>query len=511
MQRPSSRLAGALAAVAALGLAVPATASAHALIDTYTFPVPLSLFLLGGGVVVAATFAIASLGPTAGPAPAGAALGPPGLLRPWRALGPTGRRIAAFVLEGVTLLLWGLALASLLLSDEAPFGITWVWVAFWVGLGTVSGLIGNAFAWLSPWTILARRVVGPLAADRELRGLLPYPAWVGRWPAVGLLLVWSWFELVWAPAKEPLVLGLILVGYTCINAVGTLVYGLDAWNGNVEVFSVLALTLARFAPVELRALPDEPCEACQIATDEPPPPLRVDCPECYRRAAPEQRALPLRIWGTGLLRGPGIPPGGLAFVVAALGTVVFDGMLGTSWWRHVQAWTETWSEFLRVTLVPTIGLLACVSALGLLVTIASLTLGGGDGAMARARRYAPALIPVAAVYFAAHYAALLWTYAPRIISGVSDPLDRGWNLFGTAHAPIGDWIGFPSARAIWYLSLTLIIGGHVAGVLTAHRLALTEGGADRVGRFRAQIPMAVLMVAYTMLGLWVLAAQVSSQ
>ena len=37
----------------------------------------------------------------------------------------------------------------------------------------------------------------------------------------------------------------------------------------------------------------------------------------------------------------------------------------------------------------------------------------------------------------------------------------------------------PGRRAIWYLSVAAIVGGHIAGVVLAHRLALRDAPAAR--------------------------------
>ena len=46
--------------------------------------------------------------------------------------------------------------------------------------------------------------------------------------------------------------------------------------------------------------------------------------------------------------------------------------------------------------------------------------------------------------------------------------------------------------------------GHVIAVLVAHRIALEIQGPGRAAT-RSQIPLAILMVLYTLLGLWLLA------
>ena len=85
---------------------------------------------------------------------------------------------------------------------------------------------------------------------------------------------------------------------------------------------------------------------------------------------------------------------------------------------------------------------------------------------------------------------------------LSDPLDRGWNLFGTAGYHTEDFL---RPAMVWYGQVVLIIFGHAAAVLAAHRLGRERGEARSV---RAELPAAALAVAYTLIGLWVLAQQI---
>jgi hypothetical protein len=60
------------------------------------------------------------------------------------------------------------------------------------------------------------------------------------------------------------------------------------------------------------------------------------------------------------------------------------------------------------------------------------------------------------------------------------------------------------ARAVWYTSVIAIVLGHVLAVYVAHVVALREY-RDRRRALLSQLPMLVLMVAYTMVSLWIIA------
>jgi len=57
---------------------------------------------------------------------------------------------------------------------------------------------------------------------------------------------------------------------------------------------------------------------------------------------------------------------------------------------------------------------------------------------------------------------------------------------------------------MWYTSLIAIVLGHIAAVFLAHVVALRRLNDPHLA-IRSQIPMLVLMIAYTMLSLWIIA------
>ena len=55
---------------------------------------------------------------------------------------------------------------------------------------------------------------------------------------------------------------------------------------------------------------------------------------------------------------------------------------------------------------------------------------------------------------------------------------------------------------IWHSQVVVIVAAHVAGVIIAHALTLRLTG--RAPAVASQLPMLLLMIGYTMLGLWLL-------
>ena len=118
------------------------------------------------------------------------------------------------------------------------------------------------------------------------------------------------------------------------------------------------------------------------------------------------------------------------------------------------------------------------------------------------RLFVPTLLPIAFAYHVAHYLSYLLVAGQVVIPLASDPFGHGWDLFGTAHYKIA--VGIVGARFAWYTSVVVIVLGHVLAMYVAHRLALARFSGPRTAR-RSQYPLAALMIAYTMVSLWILA------
>jgi hypothetical protein len=56
---------------------------------------------------------------------------------------------------------------------------------------------------------------------------------------------------------------------------------------------------------------------------------------------------------------------------------------------------------------------------------------------------------------------------------------------------------------VWFVSVTAIVAGHVIAVYVAHVMALRVFPTVRQA-IVSQVPMMALMVAYTMVSLWIL-------
>ena len=109
--------------------------------------------------------------------------------------------------------------------------------------------------------------------------------------------------------------------------------------------------------------------------------------------------------------------------------------------------------------------------------------------------YAATLLPIATGYLIAHYLTLLIQGLLWVPGLLANPL--------STVAPMLDWMPI---SAVWYLSVGAIVLGHVVAVVLAHRHALREAASRPV---LAGLPLVLLMVGYTVLSLWIIAAPIT--
>jgi hypothetical protein len=204
-----------------------------------------------------------------------------------------------------------------------------------------------------------------------------------------------------------------------------------------------------------------------------------------------------------------LAPSLIAFALLMLATVTVDGIMETPLWAAVI------DVLVRKRGGPDADPTAYMFLASLLLVAGPLVLAGlylgVVGVMARVTGSRPgvlagwfvlSLVPIAIAYYLAHYFSLLMVAGQFIIPLASDPFGYGCDLFGTTLYRID--IGVVDARLIWYLAVGAIVTGHVIALWVGHVTAFVAFGDASTAR-RSQFPMLVLMVAYTMLSLWIIA------
>jgi hypothetical protein len=490
--RPPTPAPGGRAAALVAGALVlrAAAAPAHTGGQAFIMLLPTHLYVAGGAVAVAASFALLALVPArAFEAARRLRVELPRVLppAPVRKAASVGASLASLALIAV-LVVAGVARSRDPLANPLPLV---VWSVWWIGLAGAHALAGDLWAHVNPWSGLHRALTG-LPALRRWRQAPPlaYPAAIGHWPAVAFLLAFAWFELIHPAPADPAILAGAVSAYLLAHAAGTAVFGPRDWLGYAEPFSLFFRVIAWIAPLGGR--PPSWSGGADHRAPAPPPAVTL----------PAMKLLDV---------GPP-PPGGIAFVLLALASVSFDGL----------SRTFTWLGWLGVNPLDYPGRTALMgpNTAGLLVTFAALALAytavahlaGRLGAFAIPARAVPgalvlSIVPIAVAYHFAHYLSAFLVDVQHAAKAASDPFARGWDLFGTRDlAVVASLVTDPErVYAIWHTQVAIIVAGHVTAVWVAHALALRLAPTTRRAVL-SQAPLTVLMIAYTILGLWLLAS-----
>jgi hypothetical protein len=428
-------------------------AAAHRVGSRFDAPAPPALVFAGAGATVLATAAwLARRGGTV-----------TDHVRPVGTLSARPVRVGRTLLRGAFLLAFGGTLLAGALGTPTPAenpALPFAWALWLKGLGLLAVLVGTPWPTLSPW----RTVYDGLCRleGREL-SVRSYPARLGSWPAVvGFVAVVGVAENLTVVPRDPRLTAALFAGYAVAMLLGAVAFG-PTWLRRADAFAVLYRLLGRVAPLSRRRREDGGLVVS----------LRAPWAGCRRPVA---------------------DGGAAAFVVVAVATVSADGLTGSP--EHAAA-----VEHLR----PAVGAYAGPAVfLGLLAVALALWVGTvrsmrtaapalGPTVADVVRRFAPTVLPIAAAYEVAH------NYA-YVAGAVGDLVELGT---GAAVDPLG-WL--PLAW-FWGSQVALIVGGHVVAVVAAHAVA-TDGTDSRRAALRGHLPLVALMVAYTVVSLWIVSRPV---
>ena len=436
-----ARLAAGLAGATGLAFALPTAAAGHSLNATYSSRLPLAVYLAGAAAAVALSFLFVIVRDVRAAPPdlSGPSTIPPAPIRHGlRAIGLIGW-------------LWIVAQGIIGGSSDGDVATLFLWVYGWVGIAIVSAVFGPIWHFLDPFSTL-HDLSAAVLRRLKVQGwpIAPLPAPIGRWPAVIGFAFFIWLELVLFAGST--VLFVVLIGYTALTLAMMAQFGRDEWRSQGETFTVWFRLLGRLAPYAL---------------------------------ADEGGLVRRRSLGSGLL-GPGLAAPEMTIVALGVSSIIFDGL----------SQTQTFFDLFGAPGVAEKTLLL-FAFLGLIVGIAfavSMTVG--------IHATSAGLLPIAVGYLIAHYLTYLLIDGQRLLIAISDPIQRGWDLFGTAfHEPSGAWL---PPGLIWTIQLAAVVGGHMLGAWGGHVVAAAEAppGLSTAALRRRQLPFAVVMIGLTTLTLW---------
>ncbi len=437
----ATRLGGAIAAALGFAFMLPATVAAHALNPTYQSRLPLAVYVVGAAATVALSFVFVIVRDVRAEPPDLAAEGslPPAWLR------------GTIRIIGLVGWAWIIAQGIAGGSSDGDVSTLFLWVYGWVGLAIICAIIGPVWQFLDPFSTL-HDLGGALLRVARIQGwaVAAYPERLGRWPAVIGFAFFVWLELV--VQAGPSTLFIVVVGYTAFTLAMMAQFGRDEWRAHGETFTVWFRTLGRLA---------------------------------HRRLVDEDGRIASRSFGSGLLE-PGWTWADVTIVALGVSSIIFDGLSQT------QAFFDLFGA--PGIAEKTVIMFAFLGIVVLLASGVARTVGlGAIGA---------GLVPIALGYLLAHYLTYLLIDGQRILIAISDPFQKGWNLFGTAfHVPTGDFL---PPGLVWTVQLAAVVGGHMLGAWGGHVVAAADApaGISVTALRRRQVPLAIVMVGLTTLTLW---------
>src|SRR5690606_16487498 len=157
----------------------------------------------------------------------------------------------------------------------------------------------------------------------------------------------------------------------------------------------------------------------------------------------------------------------------------FDGVRATRWWAEVRGRSTGWGA----TAYDTIGLLwvvGIVAAVYVMATMLTARIGGADPHQAP-RAFAPLLGPPVPGGTIAQQFGLFVIEVQAGVALVSDPLGRGWDLFGTATRVV-DLAIVSAATIVWVQAVALAAAHALAVVLVRERAVVALGPAAATAR-----------------------------
>lgn len=443
-------------------------ALAHASERGHVLLLPTHLYITGGALAVAASFAVLWLG---------SALGRTTLpiLRLPLPAAPAWLGIAASLASAVLL-------ATLLLAAYlgAPDPIAnplpgFIWSFWWIGFPLLTGVIGNLWPVLNPWSGLAR-----LLRHSDNTPLLRYPERLGQWPAVALLLAFAWLELVDPKAQDPQHLAEATLAYSVLTIGGMALFGIETWSRQAECFSIFFRMIGALSAVQWPQPAGE-----RVARVGPP--------------------------GFALKDLDLTPPGAVAFVLLALSTVSFDGFMRTFTWLGALGVNPL--EFPGRSAMVEANSAALVGFFLLFLAIYRLAIRMGEPPGTASHvpytTFAAAIVPIAFGYHLAHYLPSFPLDGLKALKALSDPFAIGADFLGLSgiEPPATLTAGHRAATFVYRLQTAIIVAAHIMAVMASHAIA-TRLSASRHEAFRRELPLTLLMIAYTVLGLWLLSTPV---
>lgn len=447
-------------------LTSPTSVSAHAFGALYTLPIPLWLYLFGGGAALIVSFLIIGFFTSTKHEFKFAEK----LIKNKLLL-----KVLEFSLRFLKVLIPLFFLISIIagfIGSPLPsenFAPNFFWIILLLGLTYLIGIFGNFWQFANPAQILSSLLFKEAA-------ILNYSKKIAYWPGLLFYFLLIYIELLSGGLGTVVhILAILILVYFLITLFGCFLFGSQNYLKQADFFTIFFNIFGKIGI------------------------FRFD----------SKGKIYLRWPFLGLVTEKVDHFSLLLFILFMLSSTAFDGFRSSATWLKIYFNNLKFLENLfgdngflvaHITLLilsPFLFLSLYLLAVFLMKTLTK----SKDSIFKLALEFGYSLVPIAFVYNIAHYYTLLFTQGQVLVGLLSDPFNLGWNLFGTADL-INKAI-ILDAGFVWNSQVFFIILGHIAAVFLSHLIALHKFKSNKLALI-SQIPMLLLMVSYTVFGLWIL-------
>jgi hypothetical protein len=418
------------------------------------------------------------------------------------------------------------------------------WNIWWIGLIFAVFFFGNLWCFMCPWTAIPDWVMRlSFTSTKRVKSLArKYPKlklWM--WPAIVLFAFVTWLEIVFDAANRPWLTSMLGISMIAMAWVLLVLYERKAMCRYVCFVGRVSGQYAMMGMLEMRRRDNDVCRQCKTKdcyhgregvglpcpTHEFMGGMNENqyctlCTECVKSCPHDNIGLRVRSSGADILHRHHVKPDEaylalLVFIVSA-----FHGAAMVPWWGEREAELRKGIIAVQESIFGRDllgfagdqgGLMTFTIMMLLAIVLPGLLYFGLCAVMRRVSgrrdystrqlfiKFAYTLLPSALFYHLAHNATHIFYEWSKLRRLASDPLGWGHDWFGTARAPLSAlW----TPESIWYVQVTLIVIGHVYGIVVAQREAFRLY-RDRKTSFRVHMVMIVGLIAMSVMSLWLLA------
>lgn len=409
------------------------------------------------------------------------------------------------------------------------------WNIWWMGLIFFAFIAGQVWCTVCPWMALPdwfKRLSARLPGRRKALGLeYRWPKKLRNlYPAIIAFFILSWLELAAEAPFRPALTA--MMGLAMVGLAGATLFIFERKSFCRYLCPVGRVTGAygTTGMLEIRRKDSQICKSCQTKDCFHGNERGLPCPthefmgamnensyctmctECLKTCPHDNIGLNIRAPLADLM-GPHRKRLDEAWLILSIFIVtIFHGLaMIPLWTRQIVPAMRSFAEEL---LGKDPGYLAVFSA-GMLIfcalsaliymAICQLAIKASGNQLYRLKdffiAFAYPLLPVALAYHLAHNALHIFYEGSKLIRLISDPLGRGWDLFGTARQPLSMVVPI---EYLWASQVIMVVLGNMAAVWLVNRAAYRIFGNRRQAA-RAIIPLVIFVALLSVAAMWLLA------